>query len=172
MIDFGTSFFFEELVESVFISTPEFMPPEILHHAIKQSLSNPDPPELHPWSLDIWSFGIMLLELIVGIPIYMSYKCCVTKRMSGENVETSTPLIGLLASSSREPEKLLKLINQRFGASGGPENLSVLLRQFNSQFCIGQLNRDEEFIDFLGGMLQVDPIKRSSPSELLSHQFL
>jgi serine/threonine protein kinase len=65
------------------LTTPEYLPPEILEHIEskqknligvvngyqKDKLSN-----LKPWSLDIWSFGAVVLEMIIGFPIWMSYK--------------------------------------------------------------------------------------------------
>jgi len=31
------------------------------------------------WSIDVWSLGIIILELMIGFPIYMSYKGRVAK---------------------------------------------------------------------------------------------
>lgn len=35
--------------------------------------------KLQPWSIDIWSLGVIILELIVGFPIWMSYKGRIVK---------------------------------------------------------------------------------------------
>lgn len=29
---------------------------------------------LWPWSIDIWSLGVILMEMVIGYPIWMSYK--------------------------------------------------------------------------------------------------
>ncbi len=27
-----------------------------------------------PWSIDVWSFGAILLEMVIGFPLWLSYK--------------------------------------------------------------------------------------------------
>lgn len=29
----------------------------------------------HPWSIDIWSVGAVLFEILTGIPHWLAYKC-------------------------------------------------------------------------------------------------
>jgi serine/threonine protein kinase len=65
------------------MATPEYMPPEVLeliqNYAkytnfeksqvdILNELSN-------SWSVDVWSLGSILLEILTGIPHWLSYKC-------------------------------------------------------------------------------------------------
>lgn len=68
LIDFGSSFHFASNKQE--LSTPEYLPPEVL---LKKFC------EMLPWSLDVWSLGIVLLEILIGFPVYMAYKGRVTK---------------------------------------------------------------------------------------------
>ncbi len=77
IIDFGTSFKFENLEICLSMTTPEYLPPEVLQHLEhsgqnKNNILSSD--RLNPWSIDIWSLGIVLLELVIGFPVYMAYK--------------------------------------------------------------------------------------------------
>ena len=77
IIDFGTSFKFENLETCISMTTPEYLPPEVLQHLensgqSKNNILSCD--KLYPWSIDIWSLGIVLLEFVIGFPIYMAYK--------------------------------------------------------------------------------------------------
>lgn len=29
---------------------------------------------IHPWSIDVWSMGAIFLEILIGFPLWMSYK--------------------------------------------------------------------------------------------------
>jgi len=31
-----------------------------------------------PWSIDVWSLGVLLVEIISGFPTDMEYKCRIT----------------------------------------------------------------------------------------------
>ena len=58
------------------MTTPEYLPPEVLKHLefSGQNKCTLNSDSLYPWSIDIWSLGIVLLELVLGFPIYMAYK--------------------------------------------------------------------------------------------------
>ena len=68
------------------MTTPEYLPPEVL-----QYLETKSEKDLVPilrgksWSIDIWSFGIILLEIVLGFPVYMAYK----GRIVGRGVTSS-----------------------------------------------------------------------------------
>ena len=59
------------------MTTPEYLPPEVLQY-LEVSGQNKNSQltcdKLFPWSIDIWSLGIVILELVIGFPIYMAYK--------------------------------------------------------------------------------------------------
>ena len=59
------------------MTTPEYLPPEVLKHlefSGQNKCNSFNSDSLYPWSIDIWSLGIVLLELVLGFPIYMAYK--------------------------------------------------------------------------------------------------
>lgn len=119
LIDFGTSMPFEAVNDRLSITTPEYLPPEVLEAfegPQKRALSD----RLLPWSIDVWSFGIVLLELVIGFPMYLAYKGRVCKKSFSEKTNSyvakhSSLQTGLLACSTRQAPKILKLLKQNFG---------------------------------------------------------
>lgn len=100
IIDFGAAF---DFVGDPFLSltTPEYLPPEFLQmFSGRRNMNNRQKHELlqkssHVWSIDVWSIGIIVIEILVGVPVWMNFKC----RTSGSGKEQLT--IGLFSSSSR-----------------------------------------------------------------------
>ena len=81
---------FENINNSVEVTTPEYLPPEVLEYSEFRMMNkasfnqkNQDlmniKKRLKPWSIDIWSLGVILLELVIGFPIWMSYKGRIVK---------------------------------------------------------------------------------------------
>lgn len=69
LIDFGSAYHFLGN-GSINTATPEYMPPESLEKSLApgdhiKELAHTS----HPWSFDIWSVGMILLEIISGIPL-------------------------------------------------------------------------------------------------------
>lgn len=75
MIDFGSALHVSELAAKMVVTTPEYLAPEALYY-----LENPTDPaamdllQASTEVLDVWSLGIVLLELIIGFPVYMGYR--------------------------------------------------------------------------------------------------
>ena len=55
------------------ISTPEYLPPEVLDS------DGGHKGKMLKWSVDVWSIGIVLLEIVIGFPVWMSYKGRIVK---------------------------------------------------------------------------------------------
>lgn len=63
-------------------TTPEYLAPEILNYLEernKNSKANVNvavalSKKCWPWSFDVWSLGIIMMEIISGFPIWMSLK--------------------------------------------------------------------------------------------------
>jgi len=78
LIDFGSAI--DMSCPSNFgMITPEYMPPEILKIAesnpLNMSKSEKLAKKTHPWSVDVWSLGCILTEIVIGVPLWLSLKC-------------------------------------------------------------------------------------------------
>ena len=116
IIDFGSSFDFSKINDKVEITTPEYLPPEILEFIefkklnigniysdnVKQQLNIER--KLWQWSIDVWSLGVIILEMIIGFPIWMSYKGRVVSSDNSTNVMT-----GVFGVQGRLPQKIAKI---------------------------------------------------------------
>lgn len=79
LIDYGSSFEFANIAQFS-MATPEYMPPEILNYIIHENDGHYEQPLYdqlitayhHPWVVDMWSLGCVVLEIIVGVPLWMS----------------------------------------------------------------------------------------------------
>ena len=100
IIDFGASFMFSGL-PFLTVTTPEYLPPEFLFLFSKQkNMNNKQKHEYivkttHPWSIDVFSLGVIIIEMMIGVPVWMSFKC---KTSLGGKEQL---LLGLFSSTSR-----------------------------------------------------------------------
>lgn len=88
LIDFGSAFRLEE-PDNFSSNTPEYMPPEITELIERKSSSREiinflKSLEKYPYAIDIWSLGVMMLEILLSCPIWMSYKTktCINGKVS------------------------------------------------------------------------------------------
>jgi len=185
-IDFGSAFKFD-CPESPAMATPEYMPPEALEICLGRSggsscsraslgmmgvpglsLSGsrrsiaPDPTtklnrQSQAWSFDIWSLGSILLELGMGTPLWLSYKC----RVAGDNRPRAAGT-GLFAVPGRDPKRILPKQSDAIRQRG----LSNILRSTPG------VPLEAGGLDLLRQMLTWDPTDRISPHEALEHPWL
>lgn len=107
LIDFGSSFLFTNL-KQFSMATPEYMPPEILNYILFQNKLEYDEPMLgkmerykNPWTIDIWSLGCIVLEIVTGVPLWMSIE---TKIEEKNNLRVT----GLFAVKNRVFSKIIQ----------------------------------------------------------------
>lgn len=106
LIDFGSSFLFTNL-KHFSMATPEYMPPEILNYILFQNKLEYDAPMLtkmerykNPWIIDIWSLGCIILEIISGVPLWMSVDTKIQER--------NHKVTGLFAVKNRVFSKIIQ----------------------------------------------------------------
>jgi len=160
VIDFGSAFSFDE-PERMGLGTPEYMPPEALlatsnrlgkgKHSVADLRDR-----ANPWSFDVWSLGAIWLELCVGAPLWLSYKCRVVE---GDRPYFTT---GLFAAAGRDGDKIL---------SKQQEVLQALPSVVEEAPGI-RLQETVDGLNLLEGMLAWNPLDRFSPEEALTHPFL
>ena len=77
--DFQSFLKFDKL-EKIEASTPEYLPPDVLLY-IDDKKRNPNLSSQNlcennkPWSIDVFSLGVTLLEIATGYPVWISKKC-------------------------------------------------------------------------------------------------
>jgi len=179
-IDLGSAFTFDS-PENLALATPEYMPPEALETCVARqgggqrmsmssrpvssavgSRKSADPVaklqrNSQPWSFDMWSLGSIFLELCLGTPLWLSYKCRVA-----DDQRANSAAVGLFAVPGRDPEKIITKQTDALRQRGLPNVLR------NAQ----GVPIDASGLELLSLMLSWDPLDRISPSEALEHPWL
>ena len=157
IIDYGSSFFYNEISSSSTSNTPEYLCPEITNGNKKfiKDLSNSDK---YINAVDVWSLGITFLELCLSCPIWMNFKTKIT--VNGKVLYTH----GIFGCWMRDATKIYQ---KQIEIS---KNLNKLLK--NSLLYMFEKEDRNNFVDLLGKMLNIDYSKRINTLEILKHPFL
>lgn len=164
LIDFGSAYSFDE-AGSISMATPEYMPPEVLELIVNANkYTGPHKTQIEalsevslPWSVDIWSLASIILEILIGVPHWISYKCKVTGKKGKDVLKT-----GLFAVKGRTYDKIIAKQKVLI------ENLETKLEE-----CLDMKDSSShKLIDLLMKMFEWNPRKRISPHEILKHPFL
>ena len=155
IVDYGSAFYTSN--QSPLISnTPEYLCPEIMtnNKEFIKELNNGN----YANAIDIWSWGISVLELCLCCPIWMSYK---TKIYINGKINNN---IGYFGCKGRDQNKIYQ---KQIELS---QNLNKILK--NSMIYMFDSKNKSDFIDLLGKMLTFDYTKRITAQEALQHPFL
>ncbi|KAL4510233.1 hypothetical protein ABPG72_010426 [Tetrahymena utriculariae] len=164
LIDFGSVVSYHEK-GTINLATIEYMPPEVINQIINEN--NHTKNNKHTMiqnlqgyldTIDVWSFGASLLELLTGLPQWLSYKCRVQYQ------EKAVIKTGIFSIRNQDYEKLLqkqKTINEIL-----PSYLANILSQFDNQ------EKGELLLDLIIQMLKFNPQERIKSFEILKHPFI
>ena len=109
-------------------------------------------------AIDIWSWGISILELCLCCPIWMSFK---TKIYINGKINNN---MGYFGCKGRDQNKIYQ---KQIELS---HNLNKILK--NSMIYMFDSQNKNDFIDLLSKMLTFDYTKRITAEEALKHPFL
>ena len=154
IVDYGSAFYFNNK-SPLITNTPEYLCPEIMTNDKEfiKELNNGK----YVNCIDIWSFGISLLEMCLCCPIWMSYK---TKNLINGKIIYS---IGYFGCKGRDENKIYqKQIDLN-------KNLNKILKN-SLIYMMDEIDKNN-FIDLLGKMLRFDYTKRITTDEALNHPF-
>ncbi|KAM3135867.1 hypothetical protein pb186bvf_011996 [Paramecium bursaria] len=161
IIDFGSSFSHDEQ-DNFGMLTPEYMAPEVLDIVSNWSKYSQNYKcqiealtKLHGEpKVDVWSFGAIVLDLINGVPNWLSYK---GKIVRNGKVQLK---FGLLAAKCRDFEKIM-LKQQQL-------QIGTIVRN-NCQFL--SFTKQNQLEDLLRQCLAISPDQRGKARDLLNHSF-
>ena len=156
IIDYGSAFHYEN-TSSISSNTPEYLCPEITNNN-KKFFKDFCDDRKYINCIDVWSFGITLLELCLCCPIWMSYKSKIS--INGKSFHS----FGYFGCRGRDGNKIYQ---KQIELS---KNLGKILK--NSLLYL--LNKDdrEKFINLLSKMLEFDYKKRIKIKDAINHEFL
>ena len=164
LIDFGSAYSFDE-AGNISMATPEYMPPEVLELILNANkYTGPHKSQIEalsevsqPWSVDVWSLASIVLEILIGIPHWISYKCKVVGKKGKDVLKT-----GLFAVKGRTYDKIIAKQKNLI------ENLEEKLEE-----CLDVNDpMNQKLCDLLIKMFEWNPKKRISPEEIVKHPFL
>ena len=156
IIDYGSAFYYDN-ISSISSNTPEYLCPEITN-GNKKFLKELCKDKKFINCIDVWSFGITLLELCLCCPIWMSYKSKIL--INGKSFYS----FGYFGCRGRDGNKIYQ---KQIELS---KNLNKILK--NSLLYLLGKDEKEKFINLLNKMLEFDFKKRISIKDAINHEFL
>jgi len=155
IVDYGSAFYSNN-PSPLISNTPEYLCPEIMTNNPEfiKELNNGN----YLNAIDIWSWGISILELCLCCPIWMSYK---TKVSINGKINHD---MGYFGCKGRDQNKIYK---KQIELS---HNLNKILK--NSMIYMFDSKNKSDFINLMGKMLTFDYTKRITAEEALKHPFL
>ena len=155
IIDFGSAFYYEN-ISSLSSNTPEYLCPEITN-GNKKFLIELCKDKKYINCIDIWSFGITLLELCLCCPIWMSYKSKIS--INGKYFYS----LGYFGCRGRDGNKIYQ---KQIELS---KNINKILK--NSLLYLLNKDEKEKFVNLLSKMLEFDYKKRILIKDAINHEF-
>ncbi|KAL4480297.1 hypothetical protein ABPG74_020813 [Tetrahymena malaccensis] len=164
LIDFGSCFSFKD-VGSIGMATPEYLAPEMLELFAQRFNTNNQFSQIeqlakiaNPWSVDMWSMGAVMLEVLTGLPHWLAYKCRVVDKQGKSSLK-----YGLFCTKGQDYEKIIQ--KQQQFCDNFSNNVKEITKQFDCQVTA------KKFQDLLKKMMKFNSIERISPQQALQHPF-
>lgn len=163
LIDFGSAFIYSHEpvgCDKIAATTPEYLAPEVLHFLENKSKHKTSAmlcQQQQPWSYDMWSLGVILLEIMSGIPVWMSLKCRTVPCKGRSHIGP-----GILGVQGRVNAKILSKQGE-------------ILKTMPKSICKNEnygLSENALFINMLVRILDRNAVNRISPQELMAHPWL
>ncbi|KAL4476288.1 hypothetical protein ABPG74_010021 [Tetrahymena malaccensis] len=140
--------------------TPEYMPPEFLKHLIADKFEDEQlqqdvqydvfqyavDPEA-PSSLDIWSLGCLILELVLAVPLWVTQRCRVKQK--------NFIMRGLFSTKERKIEQIYT------------KQKKFLKQYLQIMKSLKINNLDKQIKLILDGCLKINPRERITPEQIL-----
>lgn len=107
----------------------------------------------NPWVIDVWSLGSVLLEIVSGVPLWMSLKT-ICKKKNQEVIR-----YGLFAIKGRAFDKIIK------------QQLEVVqhIEHYLYEENYSGIVLEDDLKVLLKRMLALNPAKRISPTEIIQY---
>jgi serine/threonine protein kinase len=117
---------------------------------------------------DVWSLGVIMLEIATGCPIYIAKKAIIIKAPEGsaaKDHQPTQPMMGkgLFGIESRQNHLSALLARQGLIV----EKLRTSLAKCETY----GIANNPAFIDLVTRMLALDPKKRISPEDIINHAY-